>query len=155
MPGRLMIALITIFGAMRFGARALVSTAAIRIPGTRNEWTLLACFVVAVAWLSLHPFDPIGERAFHFAARCLVVTSAVLTGDYLMGAREREPAKRIDTIGSIALLAGITTPMYALLEPTEPTPDLWDLWFRQSYLAALLVCVAGRAAEKIAVSRPA
>lgn len=154
MPGRFMIAGITSFGVLRFGARALVNATAMPAPGTRRGWTLLGFFIVAAGLLSLVPFDPIFGRTSLFSARCLVVTSAVLTGDYLTKSRHPKPTKRIDAAGAFAFLAGMATPLYALLLPAEPTPDLWDLWFPQSYMVALLVCLAGRAAQKLLVRWP-
>jgi hypothetical protein len=153
-PPRLMIAGITLFGALRVGARALVNTVAGRIPGTLREWILLGGSVVAAALFSLIRFDPVFQRTFHFSSRCLLVTSAVLTGDYLMKSRQPKSAKRIDAIGILAFLTGMATPLYALLVQAESTPDLWDLWFPQSYVMALLVCLCGRAAQKLGVRRP-
>src|ERR1700689_1304928 len=62
LPGGMIVAAITIFGAMRFGGRALTEAAAIRTPGTPRGWALLGCLVVAIAWCSLHPDR--GRRAY-------------------------------------------------------------------------------------------
>jgi hypothetical protein len=150
LPGRMMIAAITIFGALRFAARALANT--VRTPRTRWGWAWLGCFVVAAAWSSFYPYAPTFTTAFDFSARCLGVTSAVLTGDFMMGRRRLEQVKRVDWVGSFAFLAGLAMPLYVPHGPMELTPDpWWHPWLLPSYLAALLVCVCGRAAQRIGI----
>ena len=144
LPGRMMVAAITIFGAVRFGVRALAETASIRTPATRRGWVLLGCFVGAIAWAAVHPDTPTFTTAFDFSARCLAVTGAVLTVDFMVGRQRVERLRRIDWVGSIALLAGLATPMCVPHESMELLP---------SYLVGFLVCLCGRAVQKMPVAR--
>jgi hypothetical protein len=139
LPGRMMIAAITVFGVARFGIAALAEAAGIPAPGTRRGWALLACFVGATAWLSLHPYAPAFTAALDLAARCLGVTGTVITVDFAIGRRRVEQARRVDWVGLIALLAGLATPLY-LSRGILP-----------SCFVGFLVCLCGRVAQKMPI----
>jgi hypothetical protein len=73
---RIMIATVTAFGAVRFGAGALAKTSWIRIAGGRWRWVWLGCCLVAAAWCSLRPYDAALIAIHNGLASCLAVTSA-------------------------------------------------------------------------------
>jgi len=147
-PGRWLIAAITVFGAARFGIRALANAASIRIPGAQWRYGLLGCFILAASWASLHHFASAFTMTFDFSARCLGVLSAVITGDLLMRRRCAEKPPKIDWIGTIALLAGLATPLYITHGPMELTPNPWWYpWLLPSYAVGLAACICGRAAQ--------
>ena len=142
-PARMMVAAITLFGAVRFGAMALARTASIRVPGPRRGLVLLGCFIGAIAWSSLHPYSPAFTAAFDWSARCLALAGAVVTVDYVTGRRRIEQARRVDWIGLIALLAGLATPLFVPHGPVDLA------WLLPSYLVGFFVCLCGRAAQKL------
>ena len=147
--GRMLIAALTIFGAVRFGARELGKIASIRTLTTRRGRIWLGCFVATAAWSCLHPFAPAFTTAFEFSGRCLGVAGAVLTGDFLTGRRSLEQISRIDWVGAFALLAGLATPVYLRYALLESTSDPWRYpLLLPSYVVALLTCVCGRTAQK-------
>jgi hypothetical protein len=137
--GRTMIVAITVFGVVRFGVRALAEAAGIPAPVSRWGWALLACFVGAIAWFSLHHFAPAFRAALDLAARCLGVTGTVVTADFLIGRRRVEQARKVDWVGLIALLAGLATPLY-LSHGILP-----------SCFVGFLVCLCGRMAQRMPI----
>ena len=139
LPGRMMIAAITVFGVVRFGVGALAEAAGIPAPGIRWGWALLVCFLVAIAWLSLHPYAPASMTALILAARCLAVTGAVVTVDFVIGRRRVAQVRRVDWVGLIALLAGLATPLYV------------SDWVLRSYFVGFLVCSCGRIAQRMPI----
>lgn len=149
-PGRMLIVGITVFGALRFGVRALITTASIRVPGggTRS-WAKLAGLFVAVTWLSLHEQADVLSMVLDVSATALVGTIAVLTVDYLTGGGWAGKARRVDWIGSAAVLASVAS-MPAWTAVTGA--PLWSReWLLPSYGAGLLVCIAGRMIQKLAL----
>lgn len=155
LPGRILIAAVTVFGALRFGGSSLVKAAPIRTAGHAGRWILLACSAAATAWCSLHVFAPAFFPALDWSARCLAVTGAVITVDFLTGKHRTEPARRVDWVGLGALVAGLATPLYVPHGPVELTRfPWWYPWVLSSFVVAFLVCLAGRVAQKIlAVNR--
>jgi hypothetical protein len=144
---RMLVAAVTTFGAIRFGARALMDSASILRPPGRLSWVLPACLIAAIAWLSLRPFAPAIETASEIAATWLTVAGAVLTADFVSG-RRVERVRRIDWVGVAALLAGLSV-------FCPPGRYLWglDTWSRPRLLPAygvgFLVCLLGRAVQKM------
>jgi hypothetical protein len=139
LPARMMIAAITVFGVARFGVAALAEAAGIPAAGTRRGWALLACFIGATAWLSLHQYAPAFTAALDLAARCLGVTGTVITVDFLFGRRRVEQARKVDWVGLIALLAGLATPLYL------------SYGILPSCFVGFLVCLCGRVAQKMPI----
>ncbi len=152
--GRMLVATVTTFGAIRFGARALMDSSSILRPPGRLSWVLPAGLIAVIAWLSLHPFAPAIDTASEVAATWLTVASAVLTADFVSG-RRVELVRGIDWVGVCALLAGLAT-VFRL-----PGKYLWGLdnwscpWLLRAYGVAFLVCLAGRAVQKARASGPA
>jgi hypothetical protein len=147
LPGRMLIATVTLFGAIRFGAKALADT--VSIHASRTRWLWLGCFVVAITWCSLHPFAQAFTTAFDFSARSLGVTSAILTADFLIGRRRMEPV-RVDWVGCLAGVAGLALPQYApYVAPQFGFDPGRYPWLLPCYLLAFLLCLCGRAVQKI------
>jgi hypothetical protein len=152
LPGRLMIAAISVFGAVRFGGKALAEAARVRTPGGWQEWILCGCLVgidsvIVVAFLRGNAL--VFTTALDWSARCLGVTSAVITVDFLTRKHRIEPTPKVDWIGLIALIVGLATPLYVPRGLMESTPSpWWYSWMLPSYLIALLVCVCGRIAQR-------
>lgn len=149
MPGGILIAGMTIFGAARFGARALAQTFPIRTPG--NPWWVVLPVAVLVSWSSnyrLYYF----EGTYDFLVRCFSVASGIITADFWFGHPVRLP-KRFDWVGIVALLAGLALPM---LVPNRLWANAlhfelwWHPWLLPSYAIALAVCLVGRIAGKLA-----
>jgi hypothetical protein len=126
---RVIIAAVTAFGAMRFGVRALAESASRFMP-------IAAVAVLATALMPAFSF----EAAFGFTIRCMAVTSAVLTGDYLVRRRSAGVRRRFHWGGCLALLVGMATPLYF--------PGSYPRGI-QSYLVALIACVAIRGGQRI------
>jgi hypothetical protein len=152
--GRMLVATVTTFGAMRFGARALMDSSSILRPPGRLSWVLPACLIAVIAWLSLHPFAPAIDIASEIAATWLAVAGAVLTADFVIG-RQVTRVRGIDWVGVSALLAGMAS-VFCL-----PGKYLWGLdnwscpWLLPTYGVGFVVCLAGRAVQKARASGPA
>ena len=150
LPGRILVAAVTIFGAVRFGGRSLVEATPIRTAGYARRWILLACFSGAIAWCSLHVFAPAFFSALDWSARCLAVTGAVITVDFLTGKRRTEQARKVDWVGLIALVTGLATPLYVPHGPMELTRfPWWYPWVLPSFVMAFLMCLVCRLVQKI------
>jgi hypothetical protein len=145
LPGRMMIATITLFGAARFGAGALANSVCMPAFGRQLRRALLVCLGGIIAWCSLHPFDEILALSLRTSAGCLAVVAALLTADLVSGRRKVERVRRIDWIGLGALLAGLAT---ALCIPFT----LSDTWSQSgllpSYGVGFMMCLLGRALQR-------
>lgn len=150
LPGRVLVAAVTVFGAVRFGGRALVEATPIRTERNAGRWILPACFSGAIAWCSLHPFALAFFSVIDWSARCLAVTGVVITVDFLTGKRRTDRAGRVDWVGLIALAGGLATPLYVPHGPLELTRfPWWYPWILPSCVVAFVMCLVGRLVQKI------
>lgn len=152
LPGRMMIAAVTAFGAIRFGGKALAEVARVRTPGGRREWILFGCLVgidsvIVVTFLRGNAL--VFTTALDWSARCLGVTSAVITVDFLSRKHRIQPTPKVDWIGLMALIAGLATPLYVPRGLIESTPTWWYSWMLPSYLMAFLACLCGRMSQRM------
>jgi hypothetical protein len=154
LPGRVLVAAVTVFGAVRFGGNSLVEATPIRPSGNARRWLLLACFSGAIAWCSLHLFAPAFFSILDWSARCLAVTGAVITIDFLTGKRRAEQARRVDWVSLIAVVCGLATPLYVSHGPVALTrfPG-WYPWVLPSYVVAFLMYLGGRVVQKILAAK--
>jgi hypothetical protein len=109
--GRMMLAAISSFGAIRFGIRALVDSASIRPLGSRWTLVLFGFLAGAIVLVSADPYAP----TFGLLTNLLAVVPAVLTADFVTRSWRVDRARRLDWIGTTALLAGLTMPLDALI----------------------------------------
>jgi hypothetical protein len=147
MPGRMLVAAVTTFGAVRFAVRALLDSVPVR-PLRMPRWLLLGCFIVVIAWLSLRPHDAYAAtigKASETAATCLIIVGAVLTADFLSGWGRTERRRRIDWVGVAALVAGLATPYCLPDHYVWGVDHYWLLRPMPSYVIGFVVCVCGRA----------
>jgi len=150
-PGGMLVAAITTFGAVRFGARALAACGSIVALG-RLRWLLLACLVAAIASLSLLPYATALSTVSRITATCLTVAGAVLTADFVSGGKRGRGVSRVDLVGVAALLAGLTT-AFCLPERYLWGQDSWWLpWLLPSYAVGFLGCLMGRAVQRTCAS---
>jgi hypothetical protein len=149
LPGRMLVAAITTFGAMRFGIRSLAESALKR--SLRSWWSLvlLGCLAGVTVWFSY----PMFEKPVDLLATCLAVAAAVLTADFLTRSWRADRVRRFDWIGAIAVLAGLATPLYVpgWLAGADDNP-WWHPWLLPSYAVAFLVCLFGRTARRLSTS---
>jgi len=147
--GRMMLAAISSFGAIRFGIRALVDSASIRPLGSRSTLVLLGFLAGAIVLVSADPYAP----TFELLTNVLAVAAAVLTADFVTRSWRVDRARRFDWIGTSALLAGLTTPLYM---PSwivgEGDDQWWHPWLLPSYGVAFLVCLLGRTIRRLSTS---
>jgi hypothetical protein len=145
LPGLMMVTAITMFGAVRFGLKALMDLVSIGAPGGTATRILLGGLIGAIGLGCLYPYSPELSTALEYSVQCLAVISAVLTADLVSG-RRVEHARRIDWVGVIALLAGLVTPLWMRLLMVAVAADpWWHPWFLPSYGVGFLVCLLGRA----------
>jgi hypothetical protein len=138
---------ITIFGAVRFGLKAMAESVRIPVMG-RFNWVTAGCLIGAAAWFTSHPYLDEPWTAFQVSVECLTVAGAVVTADYVSG-RRIEPVRRVDWVGTVALLAGVTTPLWMPLL-TGIEAETWrHPWLLPSYGVGSAVCLAGRMVEKL------
>jgi hypothetical protein len=149
LPGRMMPAAITAFGAMRFGIRALVDSASIRPLGSRWTLVLLGCLAGEFMWLSADLDTPTLDRSFELSTNLLTVVPAVLTPGFITRSWRVDGVVRFDWIGAIALLTELTAPLYAPSWIVGAGDDYWGSpWLLPSYGVAFRVCLSGRTARR-------
>ncbi len=146
MPGPIMLVMITMFGAVRFGARALADSVSIGRGNPLKQFVLPACFIAAIVWCSLHQDAAYVVRLFEITVECLAVAAAVLTADYLARQWRTGPAPKIDVVGLIALFTGLATPFCMPYWTGIGTDSSTHPWLLPSYGIAFLVCLLGRSA---------
>jgi hypothetical protein len=143
LPARMAVAAITIFGAMRFGIRALVDS--MPRPFLRNRWSLVAAAcIVGTFWYSLRQDSPILDKPFQFLGNCLAVTTAVLTADFLTRSWRIDYVRNFDPFGVLALAAGVATFYLPTWIVGEGAASLLP-----SYGVAFVICVSGRGAQQV------
>jgi hypothetical protein len=150
LPGRLLVAAVTVFGAVRFGGNSLVEATPIRTAGNRR-WVLLACFSVAIAWCSWHGFAPAFAPVLDWSARSLAATGAVISAGFVTtGKRRAEQARRVDWVGLIALVGGLASPLCVTPGPEELSLfGWWNSGVLLSCGVAFVMCLVGRAVQRI------
>lgn len=151
---RMWVCVITIFGAVRFGARALDESISIRVLGKAWRRAILAGLVGVIAWFSVHQNYANLNTIFELSVQCLVVAAAVLTADSVMSKWRVERLRRIDWVGVIAMAAGFAAP----LSLPHPMRDVgadawWRPWILPAYAGGFLVCLLGRTSQHLAPTR--
>jgi hypothetical protein len=145
---RMMVVTITAFGAARFGVKAL--GAAVSPGGMRSTWKVAAfvCASTGIVWSAIHPYSPRLDALAQLLARCLGVTSAIITADFLMR-RPLAATPRINWVGCAAFLIGVGLPWYTPHGPMELSPNPWWYpWLLPSYAVAFTTCIVGRTLER-------
>jgi hypothetical protein len=152
--GRLLVAGVTIFGALRFAGRSMTDIAGISFPRSRRGWLSVLCIIGVISWLALHPYARAFRAVFDWSGRCLGVTSAIITVDLITRKQRRDAPQRADWIGLLSLLAGLATPLYISHGPVELTPTPWWYpWLLPSYIVTFLVCSIGRLMQRSSLLR--
>jgi hypothetical protein len=148
-PGRALVIMVTMFGAVRFAARCATRVAGIRHSLSWRQWVIPAGFLAATAWCSVRLFDPAFDSVFDWLGRILGVTGAVITAGVAVGQRQCPIAGRIDWVGTGSLLAGLATPLFIPHGPLMygPHPWWWP-WLLPSCAVAFTICVPARLVEK-------
>jgi hypothetical protein len=153
-PPRMIVAMITVFGAMRFAARSATGAAAMPEKPTWRSWTIAACLIIATTWCCLQSWNRLLESVLDWSGRCLGVTSAVITAGFLAGRRGLSEQRRIDWVGTGALIVGLGTPLYIRHGEMmyDPNPWWWP-WLLPSYVVGFVVCLCGRLVENLLARR--
>jgi hypothetical protein len=142
---------ITMFGAFRFGVRALAECLAIFRGHRRSHrflyWTLLALAMCTIAILGSSLFLDDPSNIIKPLARCLVAAAAVLSADFLTGRRDETSARRINWLGLTALSIGLAFPHLPLLFIGADSA-LWDPWLLWIYMVSFSICLLGGLAYK-------
>jgi hypothetical protein len=150
--GYLMISAITVFGAVRFGVIALQELVPMLAASRRLRWFVLVGLAGTIAWLPSN--NAVFQALFRWPTTCLVVAAAVLTVDCATERWRRVKVRKVDWVGLAALLAGCATPLCLPNWLVGATSDVaWHPWLLPSYGMGLLVCVSGRAVQKLAAAR--
>jgi hypothetical protein len=149
LPARVLVAAVTIFGAVRFGGSSLIEASPISTAAGARRWLLLACFSGTIAWCSLHLF-PAFSPVLGWSARCLAVTGAVITVDFLTGRRHAEQPRTIDWVSLFAVVGGLAAPLCIPHGDVAETQfPWWSPWVLPCYVVAFLLCLGGRFLQKI------
>lgn len=145
LPGLMMISSITMFGAGRFGVKALWNWLTPREFGRRIAIVPLGCILGTIVWCSVHPFNEKAAISLQASSQCLAVAAAVLTADFVSGRRRFERAPRIDWIALIALIVGLATALCVQLWTVDAW---WEPGLLPSYGVGFIACLLGRALQK-------
>jgi hypothetical protein len=148
LPGRIMLTSITVFGALRFGALELAESVLPVAVGKRVRWAVLAAFIPAIAWLSIQNWQKVSVP-LEWSATCLAVASAVLTADFATSKWRVEQVRRIDWVGTTALLAGLTAALYLPKWIVGSDADGWHPRLLPSYGVGFVVCLIGRTVQRL------
>jgi hypothetical protein len=152
LPGGMLVAAITTFGAVRFGAMALAETVSKLAPGRRPRWALLGCFIGAIVWLAIRE-ETNFSVLFDLCGTCIAVAAAVLTVDFVTTRWRTGQVRKIDWVGVAALLSGLATPLYLPGWIVGGQAERWwHPWLLPSYAVGFLVCLFGRAVQKLRVA---
>jgi hypothetical protein len=152
MPGRMQVAAITMFGAMRFGFRALVDFLPTSL--LRSRWTLALVGCLVVTLCCVNRDDAILDRVFEVLTTCLAVIVAVLTADFVTRSGRADRVRKFDWIAVTALIAGLATPLYVpgwLVGAGDN--QWWHPWLLPSHGMAFLVCLSGRMVRRLCTSK--
>ncbi len=151
---RALVAGVTIFGAVRLGSRFLADATVVYRRRKNVRWILQFGLCGAIGWLSLAPFSVAFTSTLDWSARCLGVCSAVLTVDFLTRKNRTYAPKVFDSVGVIAIVAGLVTPVFIEHGPLEFTANPWRYpWLLPSYVVALSVCLSGRLLQMVLRAR--
>jgi len=152
LPAVMMFAAITLFGAVRFGARTFADAFSF----VRNRvlrGIVLGVGAIGSATLAVLLRTNVGSFDLllwlGYLTRALGIVAAILTADAILRWRPLKP-RRIDWIGALAFLAGWAAPCY--LPDSTPGASIdqhWQPWLLASYAMAFAVCASGRAIQKI------
>ena len=146
LPGRMLLVAITLFGALRFGVRALAESVSTVPVENRPRWTRLVGLSLAIAWFSVHQGAASLSTALEVSTACLVGAIAVLSADCLTQRWRSKQMKRIDWVGLVALLTGLAcVPCWKVITGAEPWSRTWVL---PSYVAGFTICLLGRFVQK-------
>jgi len=147
--GRLLVAAVTVFGALRFAGRSMTDIVGVRFPGSLRGWLFVSCVIAVISWLALHPFADALQVALDWSGRCLGVASAIITADLLTRKQRDEEPQIVNWIGLTAVLAGLATPLYISHGPVMLTPmPWWYPWLLPSYIVAFFVGSIGRLMQR-------
>jgi hypothetical protein len=148
--GRMLVAAITTFGALRFAVRALLDSAPVR-PLGKSRWILIGCLIAAIAGLALRPYGAYAAaigKASEAAATCLTIAGAVLTADFLTGWVRLARRQSVDWVGGAALLAGLAIPYCHPYKYVWGVDHYWLLRPMPPYTVAFFIGLCGRPIQK-------
>jgi hypothetical protein len=155
LPGLMMVASFTIRGALRFGARALDESVKIFACGSRAHWAIVGSFIPVIAWLS-NEWNRWNFAFSDWLVTGLAVASAVITADFMFSKGRDANKRKVDWVGTTALVAGWTAVLYL---PKQIVGTHGDSWWHPgllpSYGMGFLVCLIGRALQKLKVEKAA
>ncbi|MBN9660524.1 MAG: hypothetical protein J0H49_20210 [Acidobacteria bacterium] len=149
-PPRVLIASLTVFGALRFGVRGFADLAAIASRGLRGKCLSIAAAILLMAGLCLFPWNEHLSKLRTATSYVLAVTAMVLTADLLVRRGKNRSERRFDWGGCVAMLAGLASPWYLPLWFVGPVDDSW--WHRSILPAcgvAFVACILSRGLEKL------
>ena len=137
-PGSMMIAIITTFGAARFSLRELANAAC-----TKTIFALTLTAIAALtAWRTRETIVAFYELHSDLPATVLAITAAILTADALHN--RPTPPKQINWIATLALLTALAV-AYAVAN-TNAIPN--QSWLLPSYITAFAITIAGRKLQR-------
>ncbi|MGJ5820276.1 hypothetical protein [Paludibaculum fermentans] len=151
---RVLIASVTVFGALRFCIRGLADMTAIGSRNVRMKWLMTAGSMLLITGLTLYVWTDQVDRLRTAPSHILAVTAVVLTADLLMRRWRNATECRFDWAGCLAVAAGLASPWYL---------PYWFVGFRyefcpqQSILpacgVAFVACLLCRCFERILATR--
>jgi hypothetical protein len=144
-PGRMLVAAVTVFGAGRLASRLLADAIVAITPRRWPGRLLMILFVLGTAWLSLDPFSPVLTATLNWPALCLGLTSAVLTADFMIRAPHVQRKRRVAWTGSCAVLVGLTAPLCVTGDPVELS---LNRWFLPSFLISFVICTSIKVVQR-------
>lgn len=139
---RIMIAGITGFGAVRFGARAAVDAISFRQFRRRVMWVIAGIVGVTIVWVAMHRVDDLFAVVAEYSAFVLTLASAVITADLLTARTIGLAARGWDWVAVSALIIGGLVPIVGPLIMIGVDP-YWHPWLLPSFATSFLVAFTG------------
>lgn len=146
---RLLVVSLTIFGPVRFGAKALTEFVPMRSLGSRWRLVVVACLIGGIVAISARLVAGIDPLVFEMSARVLVAAAAVVTADSVAARWRVVSARRVDLTGVVAVTAALLTPWLMPYRMADFGADQWwHPWILPSYGIGFVTCLLGRAIER-------
>jgi hypothetical protein len=141
----LLIFVVTILGALRFGIARLKETAAVRWVSPRYAWIPFGGLISAIVWYAVHPDRENIDTVFEFCVQSLAAACAILSVDAITQRGIREP-QAFDWAATLSLICGIGVPAFIRFWRSGMDEDSWGHpWLLSSYGISFVVCLAARA----------
>ena len=138
---------ISAFGALRLGVWALAKWSSLPSEG-KLRWSYTLVGTVAITVLALWPFAQPVFALRAITAKLLTLVGAVLTGDCVMRKACGAAPRRFESVGTIALIAGLGIALWISDDIEWDRAQWWSSWLFPSYAVSFGITCVGRLVQR-------